>query len=224
MRRFWIVAGITIAITIAVSACIPLEPAPLDLSSGQPEPPGAVTGQAGPPGTVTCDGPFGKDASHESIVKKFGASNIRWEETSLGFEDFTGKATILYPNIPARRLEIFWFDDDKRSRTAEIHITDKSRWMAGPQLRLGMTLKQVEAINKKPFTLMVGEDDYQGLVTDWRGGTLEWERSRCSLDARIAVWGEVGGLEEATLLSSNRTLRSVKGKLDLIMIKYPKAE
>jgi hypothetical protein len=173
---------------------------------------------------VTCDGPFGKDASHESVVKKFGASNVGYEEASLGFEDFMDKATILYPSDPARRLEIFWFDDDKRSRTAEIHITGKSQWMAGPQLRLGMTLKQVEAINKKPFRLRIAEDDYQGLVKDWRGGALEWERSRCSLDAVIAVGGDVGEPREETLLSSNPTLRSAKGKLVLIMIKYPRAE
>lgn len=175
--RLCIVAGITIALTIALSACVTLDPAPPELSRGPPGPPGAASeearppdGPSGVPGAVTCDGPFGKDASHESIVKKFGASNVGYEEASLGFEDFMDKATILYPNDATRQLVIFWFDNAKRSGTAEIHITGKSQWTAG-RLRLGMSLKQVEAVNKKPFTFHAS-----GLVIVWRGGALELDR------------------------------------------------
>ena len=85
MERFCSVAGMTIAIMTAASACVPLESTSPDIPASQPALPGAVT----------CDGPFGKDASHASVVAKFGAANVALEEASLGFEDFRDIATIL---------------------------------------------------------------------------------------------------------------------------------
>ena len=92
-----LVSGMTIAIMIAVSACIPLEPAPLSVSAGRID----------PPGTATCDGPFAKDTSHDKLVATFGASNVAFEETRTGLEEEAQLATILYPRDPGRRLKIF---------------------------------------------------------------------------------------------------------------------
>jgi hypothetical protein len=204
-----------IAIMSATSACIPLEPAPPDISYAQP----------GLPGAVTCEEPLGKDASHVAVVAKFGAANVAFEEASLGFEDFRDVATILYPNDRARRLEIFWFDDEKRSRTAEIHITDKSQWTAGPQLRLGLSLKQVEAINKKPFRLRNFNDtDYDGLVKDWRGGALDWDSSRCAVSAVFAPDAKVDEPNTEIVLSSDPTLAPSRARLVRIVIKYPRVD
>ena len=215
MKRFCSVAGITTAVMTAASACIPLEPAPLDIRAGQ----------SGLPGAVTCEEPFGKDASHASVVAKFGAANVAFEEASLGFENFRGVATILYPHDPARRLEIFWFDDEKRSRTAEIHITGKSQWIAGSQLRLGLNLKQVEAINKKPFRLRNFNDmDNDGLVKDWRGGALDWDSSRCVVAAVFAPDGKVDEPNTEIVLSSDPTLGPARARLVRIIIKYPSVE
>lgn len=204
----------TIAIVMAVSACIPLEPSPPDISAGP----------SGLPGAVTCDGPFGKDASHESVAAKFGASNVVYEGTAL--QDGIEEATILYPNDPIRRLVIFWFDSDKRSRTAEIHISDKSKWTAGPQLRLGLSLKQVEAVNGKPFRLRDFHSiDYDGLVKDWRGGALDWIRNNgCELSAVFAADGKPRDPKEDTVLSNDPGLRPAKARLTWIALKYPRGE
>jgi hypothetical protein len=174
---------------------------------------------------VTCEGPFGKEASHESVVAKFGAANVAFEEASLGFEDFKDMATVLYPHDPARRLEIFWFDDEKRSRTAEIHITGKSLWTAGPQLRLGLSLKQVEEVNKKPFRLRNFNDiDYDGLVKDWRDGALDWDRRGCAVGGVFAPDGNAGEPNTEIVLSNDPSLRPVRPRLLRIIIRYPRVE
>ena len=104
------VPGMTIAIMIATSACIPIEPAPLSVSAGRIEPPGGVT----------CDGPFAKDTSHDKLVATFGASNVAFEETHTGVEEEAQLATILYPRDPARRLKVFWKDEEARRPPAFI--------------------------------------------------------------------------------------------------------
>jgi hypothetical protein len=225
VERFCFVAAKTIAIVIAATACIPLELAPPSIPAVQSGLSGTVTGQSGLPGAVTCVAPFGKDASHESVVAKFGAANVAFDEASLGFEDFTAMATILYPHDPARRLEIFWFDDEKHSGIAEIHITGKSQWTAGPQLRLGQSLKQVEAANKKPFKLRnFNDEDYDGLVKDWRGGALDWDRSGCTVGAVFAPDGNAGEPNTEIVLSSDPSLGPARPRLVQIFIKYPRVE
>src|SRR5215831_18482173 len=216
MGRFCVVLGMTIVITVAVSACIPIEPG--RVSADQIEPPGAVM----------CDGPFAKDASHDKLVATFGASNVAFEETRTGLEETAELATILYPRDPARRLKIFWKDEEARSPPAFILINDEAQWIAGPQLRLGLGLQQVEALNKKPFRLWSFDSETKpGKVADWRGGALAGVHGGCKLDAQFAPNQEASKedfrkLKGKTLWSNDPKLQALNPTLDQIFIYYPK--
>ena len=212
------VPGMTIAIMIATSACIPIEPAPLSVSAGRIEPPGGVT----------CDGPFAKDTSHDKVVATFGASNVTFEETHTGVEEEAQLATILYPRDPARRLKIFWKDEEARSPPTFILLNDEAQWTAGPQLRLGLGLQQVEALNKKPFRLWSFDSETKpGKVADWRGGALAGVHGGCKLDAQFAPNQEASKedfrkLKGKTLWSNDPKLQALNPTLDQIFIYYPK--
>ena len=62
-------------------------------------------------------------------------------------------ATVLFAKDPKRRLEVWWANQASRSDTHLIVINGASTWSAPSQLRLGLTLAQLEQINGKSFKL-----------------------------------------------------------------------
>lgn len=52
-------------------------------------------------------------------------------------------------------------------------IASCTAWAQAPSIKKGMTLKQLEALNGKPFTLNGFECDDGGAVCSWEGGKLE---------------------------------------------------
>jgi hypothetical protein len=49
-------------------------------------------------------------------------------------------ASIIYPNDPKRRLEVWWSDVDKRKDLYLIAINGSSTWTGPGGLRLGLSL------------------------------------------------------------------------------------
>ena len=86
-------------------------------------------------------------------------------------------------------------------------------------------MKQVEAVNKKPFRLRNFNDmDYDGLVMDWRGGALDWDSSRCAVGAVFAPDVKVDEPNTEIVLSSDQTLGPARPRVVRIIIKYPRVE
>jgi hypothetical protein len=120
---------------------------------------------------LTCGGVFDRDSDYRRIEQVFGAANLRNEAIDAA-EGETQQATILYPDDPQRRLEIFWADAASKRRPATIRTREEgSRWrVAG--IGIGSSLPDVAGINGRPFKLSGFGWDYGGLVLDWSGGTL----------------------------------------------------
>ena len=137
---------------------------------------------AEPPLTLTCDGPIGRDSSEASLIKTFGKANVR-TETIDGAEGEQLQATVLYPDDPARRIQILWSDEAGRKRPSEVMLTDKAKGsFAG--LTVGLDLAAVEKLNGRAFVLTGFGWDLGGNVVDWKGGALSKVAGDCGPSVR----------------------------------------
>jgi hypothetical protein len=124
---------------------------------------------AGP--VLSCAGPLAADGSHDKVVAAFGDKNVVFTEVD-GAEGEKIAATVIFPNDPGRRIELFWADEAKRARLASARPDRANRAAAPNGIRPGMSLAEVEKLNGRPFELSGFDWDYGGAVTDWKGGAL----------------------------------------------------
>jgi hypothetical protein len=121
--------------------------------------------------TVACSGTFGKDSSHLKLAMTFDSRNITFTDVEAN----NGRkvpASVLFPNDPKRRLEVWWSNPAARSDTYLIVINGKSTWSAPGGLRLGLTLIQLGKLNHKAFKLKGFDKDGVTTVSDWGDGVL----------------------------------------------------
>lgn len=112
------------------------------------------------------------DASAASLAAAHGAANVV-EQTLPGVEGESYTATVLYPNNPARRIEIVWRDPAARTGAASVIVASpQSRWVGPHELSIGDTLAEIERANARPFQLWGFGWDYGGWVSDWQGGAF----------------------------------------------------
>ena len=121
--------------------------------------------------TVACSGTFAKDSSHLKLAMTFDTKNITFTDVDAN-NGTKVPASVLFPNDPKRRLEVWWSNPRDRSGTYLIVINGKSTWSAPSGLRLGLTLQQLEKLNKKPFKLKGFDKDGVASISDWDGGEL----------------------------------------------------
>ncbi len=136
--------------------------------------------------TIACSGVFAKTSSHIKLAMAFNAQNISFAEVD-GPEGTRVMASVLYPQNPKGRLEVWWSNDADRSQTSLIVINGQSVWTAPRGLRLGMTLAQVERLNGKPFKLKGFDAEGSSQISDWQGGALEKVAGGCNVGARMVA-------------------------------------
>src|SRR2546429_8399983 len=110
---------------------------------------------------IKCEGSFGRNASHASLVKAFGNNNVVYRDIE-GAQDKKTKASILYPADPKARLELIWQDERTRRRPTLIRAKDQSAWAAANGIRIGTALAEIEKMNGKPFKLSGFDWDHGG--------------------------------------------------------------
>ena len=181
--------------------------------------------QRAPTTVVACSGPFAKDSSHLELVTAFDSKNITF--TDVEAADATKvPASILFPNDPKRRLEVWWSNPTARSDIHLIVIGGQSTWTAPDGLRLGQTLEQVEKINHKPFKLKGFDKDRIATVGDWDGGELATLAGDCnaglSLRADAKASAEKIGAFSADkeYSSSDPAIRGTRPTITEILIGY----
>ena len=176
---------------------------------------------------LSCTGPLGPDASHAGLVAAYGAANVAWREVD-GAEGEKIHASIVFPDDPKRRLELFWFDEKKRTGLASIRPARDNRVAAQNGLAPGLTLAQVEKLNGGPFSLSGFQWDYGGFVGDWQGGALSKPAAGgCLVTVRFtlpettpdAVASAVAG--DRTFSSTDPKMRAAKPIVDEIAFGYP---
>jgi hypothetical protein len=118
-------------------------------------------------------GPVTATSSEADLAKNYGAAAVKPIRVELG-EGETTPGTLLFPDDSSRRAEIIWQDTIGRSRPSRLVLRgSRSQWTVGPNISLGSSLKDLERINGRPFTLAGFGWDYAGVITEWGGGALD---------------------------------------------------
>ena len=149
MRKAWISATLAPALALLAGPLLAQQRAP-------------TTGTH----VVACSGTFAKDSSAVELATAFNSKNVTFADVEAA-DGTKVPASILFPNDPKRRLEVWWSDRTHRSDIHLIVIGGQSTWTAPGGMRLGQTLEQVEKINHKPFKLKGFDKDRIATVSDW---------------------------------------------------------
>jgi hypothetical protein len=133
---------------------------------------------------LTCAVPVKKGDTAASLKQRYGAQARLMKIDGAEGEMLSGMA--LWPNDPARRIDVF-FEDTPRKRVETIRLTDpRSRWRIGG-LGVGSRLDAVLRANGRPVQIGGFGWDYGGGV-DPRGGKLAKWPGGC----RIGLVMDVG--------------------------------
>ena len=174
---------------------------------------------------IACNGVFSKDSSHLRLAMTFDTKNVTFTDV----DSSTGTkvpASVLFPNDPKRRLEVWWTNPAARNQTYLIVINGKSTWTAPGGMKLGLTLAQLEKLNHKPFKVKGFDKDGTATVSDWDGGLLANARRRLQIGDEPAGRPEGrAGCGEALSAdkeysSSDPAMRAVKPTVSEILIGY----
>jgi hypothetical protein len=204
MREAWIIATFVAALVLVA--------APLSAQ------------QRTPTTVVACSGAFAKDSSHLKLAMFFDSKNINF--TDVEASGIKVPASVLFPNDPKRRLEVWWSNITARKDIHLIVIGGQSTWTAPGGLRLGQTLEQVEKLNHKPFKLKGFDKDRIATGSNWDGGALATVAGGCKpglslrADAKASA-EEIGALSvDEEYSSSDPAIRAAKPTVSEILIGY----
>jgi hypothetical protein len=174
---------------------------------------------------VACSGIFSKDSSHLRLAMTYDGKNVAFTDVDA---DGGAKvqATVLYPNDPKQRLEVWWSNPAARTGTYLIVINNKSTWTAPGGMKLGLTLAQLEKLNHKPFKLKGFDKNGVASVSDWDDGTLANLPGGCKsglsliADPKAAPDAVSAITADQEYSSSDPAVRAVKPTVSEVLIGY----
>jgi len=172
-----------------------------------------------PTTVVACSGTFAKDSSHLELVTAFKPKNITFTDVESS-DGSKVPASILFPNDPKRRLEVWW---SNRTTCSDIHlivIGGQSTWTAPGSLRLGQTLEQVEKINHKAFKLKGFDKDRIATVSDWDGGELATLAGDCNAGLSLRADTKASAEKIGAISADKDAIRATKPTVSEILIGY----
>lgn len=115
-------------------------------------------------------GPILKTDSEQDVINRLGKENVTRRTIPIG-EGYTVQGTVVFPNSE-KELVLLWSEEDfEHLHEVQIHNSE-SPWKTETGLQVGQSLKEVEAINEKPFTLSGWGWDYGGTTTSWNQGAI----------------------------------------------------
>ncbi len=155
--------------------------------------------------SLTCEA-FA-NASGESLAAAHGAAHVV-EQTLPGVEGESYTATVVYPNDPARRIEIVWRDPAARTAAASVIVAgQRSLWVGPHDLSIGDALAEIERANGRPFQLWGFGWDYGGWVSDWQDGAFA-PANGCNVRARFRVHGSANAMGDTAFMSNDAAVRA----------------
>jgi hypothetical protein len=122
-------------------------------------------------------GPVTASTSEADLRKIFGASAIVDKAIYVGEDVETPGTVINEKNAPGKSLGIVWKGPKSRRVPDLILICWASgkgncAWRTASGIGMGTTLKDLERLNGRAFTLAGFAWDREGMVTSWEGGKL----------------------------------------------------
>jgi hypothetical protein len=207
----------TDAPTAAAPAAASVEPKPM-----APRAPKAPAADAR---TVACVGAFSKDSSHLRLAMTYESKNVAFADVQADGGTKV-QASVLFPNDPKHRLEVWWANPAARSQTYLIVINGQSTWSAPGGMKLGLTLAQLEKLNHKPFKVKGFNKDGVATVSDWDGGLLSNLAGGCKSGLSLRADPKVPAdtisalADDKEFSSSDAAIRAVKPSVSEILIGY----
>jgi hypothetical protein len=143
----------------------------------------AATGQASL--VLGCGVPFTREATPATLAAVFGRENVI-PETIAGPEGTQMNVTAIYPNDPARRIEVVFRNEEERTDLSAVMVSSlESQWTGPGGVKIGDGIEAVEAANGAAFDVMGFQWDYGGFVANWKGGKLD-EANGCAPTVRLS--------------------------------------
>jgi hypothetical protein len=173
---------------------------------------------------VACEGVFGRDSSHAKLAAAFQSRNVAF--TQVDAASGTVMASVLFGKDPKRRLEVWWSKPASRSDTHLIVINGESDWIAPGEIRLGLTLADLEKLNGKPFKLTGFDKASVAALSDWNGGVLSALPGGCKIGVslRAASATPVSDLRalsaDRAFTSADSAMRAANPKVSEILVAY----
>lgn len=170
------------------------------------------------------------NSSEASLVAMLGAENVVRDSVYIG-EGYYEKGTTLFKGTPDE-AQILWKDTVNYANPTSVMIRSAqgkpNQWLVDSGVVMGMTLKEVEKINGKPFKIAGFGWDYGGFVTDWQRGKLAGKNEPENLVIRFyynieddklgAIADKVLG--EGPFLSSDPAMQQLNPKVVEITIGF----
>lgn len=129
--------------------------------------------------SLTCAAPFTPDATAATLAAAFGAGNVI-PETIDGPEGEKLNVTAIHPADPARRIEVYFKDEEARTGLMWAMVKEASSVWSGPGgVRIGDGVGKVQDANGGVFEISGWGWDYGGTVVDWKGGRLAQTALEC---------------------------------------------
>jgi hypothetical protein len=135
-------------------------------------------------------------------------------------------ASVLFAKDPKRRLEVWWSKPATRTDTHLIVINGESDWIAPGELRLGLSLADLERLNGKPFKLLGFNKDGVATLVDWNGGQLAALPGGCKIgislraDPKAPASALAGAPADRGLTSADSALRAANPTVSEILVAY----
>jgi hypothetical protein len=173
---------------------------------------------------LTCDGPFAADSSEARLVETFGRDNVVTGDIP-GPEGSIILATTVFPNDPEKKMEFGWWDEAGLTQLAYFTVPPGDTSPQG--VKVGMTVKEVEALNEGPFDLQGFWWDYGGYA-NFTGGKLGAPEQGCLVSVRFAPADDypqdlnvdaISG--EVTVPSTEPLLEQVDARVESVSVSYP---
>ena len=177
------------------------------------------------PDIVGCNGVFGRDSSHAKLAMAYQSRNVAFTQVDAA-SGAKVMASVLFAKEPKRRLEVWWSKPATRADTHLIVINGESDWIAPGEIRLGLTLAELEKLNGKPFKLLGFNKDHVATLSDWNGGQLAVLPGGCKigLSLRADPKASASALDAApadrAFSSGDSALRAANPTVSEILVAY----
>ncbi|MCG8436128.1 MAG: hypothetical protein MJA83_19080 [Gammaproteobacteria bacterium] len=151
-------------------------------------------------------GKISYETSQEDLKDLYGADNVLESDIYIG-EGFTKPGAVLFPDDPAKKLEIVWQDETRSSPDYVIIRKEATAWKTKQGIGIDTELKEIERLNGGIFSLLGFGWDYSGTVDNYNGGKLQAFKEQ-GLILRLFPAGEKRHTPEYSQVSGDWVFKS----------------